>query len=228
MDKYKKISLLAGIQLVIIILFSHLAHADTFEVKVPYTGESRSQPIRDIELFVDLPGTAPGEPDVRITQYSFKITRYSSGVPVLRYFNITLDSGTGSSETLVYGNDETSGERKDKVAISADTGPDEGAETRTRFKILMELESNWDDIGCGDFQDVNETWIIETRPVGVIPAPDIDGACVNSYQAQNNSSCSPLLIQASDSPATINLLTTQQTITPCPERTAAPKPPVIK
>jgi opacity protein-like surface antigen len=88
----------------------------------------------------------------------------------------------------------------------------------------MELKSNWENTSCTNTQSSLELWSIATLPIGPDPAPEITGACLNSYEPGGDAACSQLLIQPTDNPATINSPTPTPipTITPCAEE----RPPI--
>lgn len=221
MDKHSKNSLFIGLPLLFIIHLSHFAHAANFDVKVPDRGNIIGlQPLRDIELFVDLPTTISG--DVK-----FQVTRTSVGSS--RSFDFLVNSIAGTSndsETKQYVYDEPTASATappDQVTISAHPGP---GETK-RFKIHMQLDTNWsnDSGSCADRQSGVEIWTIATLANDALSAPSITGACINSYELDPPSaSCDRSLAPVTDTPATIISSTNISTITLC-EDGEPPKPP---
>ena len=216
MDKHNKNSLLIGLPLLFIILSSHFSHAAEFGVNVPHRGEVTGLlPLRDIDLFVDLPASTTGI-------VGFRVTRGLTGDPDFIDFSVNSEEGFPNSVVgpEEYSDDEiTPPERSDEVTISIHHVPD--IVGTKRFKIHMLLKTNWtDDSGiCANRQSAAETWTIETTS-----AASITGTCINSYEPiLGSASCDDrLLVQATETPATIISTSDIPTITPCEDE----RPPI--
>jgi len=204
--------------------------ATSLDVQVP--ARSAGLPIKELELFVDLPPTTPGSVEVTITRTS------NTAVSQSQIINVDPGGSGGTNPTLDFSDDvgSTPG-HTDAVSLTKNPPNTTPADTvHRRVKVHVELESNYihdpasnpPDWSCGIRQPAAETWTFSATTTGSTPVPvDIIGACVNSYEVQPGSTnCGRLLMPDSTTPnqepAHITTTASLPMITPCEDA----RPPV--